>query len=311
LCDPRKPGDYQFTLVNGKTAAFSNKPFYVGKGTGSRSESHTQEALKGKGHHGFNIFKIRTIKKILRNGYEVDIKLCKPRFNEAEAYAYEVLLIDAIGRHDLKTGPLTNMSVGGEGAVGLSPKSRRKAARSYKRWWANLSEAELHSFKEGKREDTKSFFASLSDEEYTAYMERSNSKRTATLAAKTEQEKQETSVKQSAAHLARHALRTKKERKAVAAKTQATISKKSAEEKALTTERRRVAAKAWYENLTDEQRQSMKAKQDAAKANMPLRTCPHCGKEGKGGNMTRSHFDNCKHKLSLTGVDNENRSNRR
>jgi len=26
--------------------------------------------------------------------------------------------------------------------------------------------------------------------------------------------------------------------------------------------------------------------------------CPHCGKEGKGGNMSRYHFDNCKHKNS-------------
>jgi hypothetical protein len=25
----------------------------------------------------------------------------------------------------------------------------------------------------------------------------------------------------------------------------------------------------------------------------PYRTCPHCGKVGKGGNMTRYHFDNC------------------
>jgi hypothetical protein len=30
-----------------------------------------------------------------------------------------------------------------------------------------------------------------------------------------------------------------------------------------------------------------------AKAKEPKRTCPHCGKEGKGGNMTRYHFDNC------------------
>jgi len=27
-------------------------------------------------------------------------------------------------------------------------------------------------------------------------------------------------------------------------------------------------------------------------------TCPHCGKEGRGGNMTRYHFDKCKQKES-------------
>ena len=30
------------------------------------------------------------------------------------------------------------------------------------------------------------------------------------------------------------------------------------------------------------------------------RTCPHCGLVGGGGNMTRHHFDNCKHKPKFT-----------
>lgn len=38
-----------------------------------------------------------------------------------------------------------------------------------------------------------------------------------------------------------------------------------------------------------------------AHARQPLKTCPHCGKEGKGGNMTRYHFDNCK-KLNKDGL---------
>jgi hypothetical protein len=29
-------------------------------------------------------------------------------------------------------------------------------------------------------------------------------------------------------------------------------------------------------------------------ANLPLRICPHCNKEGKGSNMIRWHFENCK-----------------
>ena len=31
-----------------------------------------------------------------------------------------------------------------------------------------------------------------------------------------------------------------------------------------------------------------------AQARQPVRTCPHCGTTGKGANMTRYHFDNCK-----------------
>jgi hypothetical protein len=294
LCDSRKPGTYEYTLLDGKKAVFQNKPFYVGKGTGMRSESHLREALARTRVKGFNIYKERIINKILDEDLEVDIKVCKPRFNEETAYAYEVLLIHAIGRHDLKTGPLTNLSVGGEGAVGLSPKSRRKAARSYKRWWANLSDEELQAFKDGKRADTKAFFESLSAEEYTAYVERSNAKRIATFANRTEEERCINRIKRSAGLKAHYATTTSDERGAIAAKTQATIAKKSDAEKALTTERHRTSAKAWYANLTDEQRAEMKRKQDEAKANMPTRVCPWCATMGRGGNMTRNHFTKCK-----------------
>jgi hypothetical protein len=47
-------------------------------------------------------------------------------------------------------------------------------------------------------------------------------------------------------------------------------------------------------NWTDEQRAEFKRKISETKKNAPIRTCPHCGKEGKSGNMTRYHFDNCK-----------------
>ena len=33
-----------------------------------------------------------------------------------------------------------------------------------------------------------------------------------------------------------------------------------------------------------------------AKQKQPIRICPHCGLSGKGPNMTRYHFDNCKGK---------------
>jgi predicted GIY-YIG superfamily endonuclease len=33
----------------------------------------------------------------------------------------------------------------------------------------------------------------------------------------------------------------------------------------------------------------------------PIKTCPHCGRQGKGGNMVRYHFDKCK----LKGVNND------
>jgi hypothetical protein len=40
--------------------------------------------------------------------------------------------------------------------------------------------------------------------------------------------------------------------------------------------------------------ESTKNKQSATKKNAPIVKCPHCGKEGRGSNMTRYHFDKCK-----------------
>lgn len=46
------------------------------------------------------------------------------------------------------------------------------------------------------------------------------------------------------------------------------------------------------EPFSEEWKQALKD----AKAKEPIKTCPHCGLEGKGPNMTRYHFDNCKRK---------------
>jgi predicted GIY-YIG superfamily endonuclease/predicted Zn-ribbon and HTH transcriptional regulator len=39
---------------------------------------------------------------------------------------------------------------------------------------------------------------------------------------------------------------------------------------------------------------SSNTRRTGKKLNMKPKVCPHCGTEGKGGNMTRYHFDNCK-----------------
>jgi hypothetical protein len=46
------------------------------------------------------------------------------------------------------------------------------------------------------------------------------------------------------------------------------------------------------EPFSEEWKQALKD----AQARQPIRTCPHCGITGKGANMTRYHFDNCKGK---------------
>jgi hypothetical protein len=46
------------------------------------------------------------------------------------------------------------------------------------------------------------------------------------------------------------------------------------------------------EPFSEEWKQALKD----AQARQPKRTCPHCEVSGKGANMTRYHFDNCKRK---------------
>ena len=46
-----------------------------------------------------------------------------------------------------------------------------------------------------------------------------------------------------------------------------------------------------------EKAQEIKNKLSLSKKNLPIKTCTHCGVSGKGSNMTRYHFDNCKKKI--------------
>ena len=42
-----------------------------------------------------------------------------------------------------------------------------------------------------------------------------------------------------------------------------------------------------------------KAKMRAATNAMPIITCPHCAKQGRGRAMKQWHFDNCKFKVEV------------
>ena len=47
--------------------------------------------------------------------------------------------------------------------------------------------------------------------------------------------------------------------------------------------------------MSDEAKTKISISLSGIKKNMKVLTCPHCAKEGKGGNMTRYHFNNCKY----------------
>lgn len=120
LLDPRKPGSYLYT-VGDKVVAFDHEPFYVGKGKGRRMYQHL-EGCNRRGTHR----KVQKINAIERAGYAPIVRQLSKEEPEATALAKEILLIAAVGRADLKSGPLTNHSDGGEGPAGqiISPERR-------------------------------------------------------------------------------------------------------------------------------------------------------------------------------------------
>ena len=110
LLDSSRPGNYNY----GRKAKFSHEPFYIGKGHGARAEVHVREALQETGHS----HKAARIRKILREGHQVMVKRTKSLSTESRAFAREKELIALIGRRQLGTGPLVNLTDGGEGSSG-------------------------------------------------------------------------------------------------------------------------------------------------------------------------------------------------
>lgn len=93
-------------------------PYYVGKGSGNRLKT----TFKDK----HNPFKTRTAKKV---GKEIVIKIAEFE-TEAEAFACELDLILKLGRRPF--GPLTNLTDGGGGIVGLrhTPETKQKISKA-------------------------------------------------------------------------------------------------------------------------------------------------------------------------------------
>ena len=123
-------------------------PFYVGKGKGRRLFFHESEAL-GDGRS----YKLNTIRAISLAGQQIGYQIVAFYEDELECHRREVDEIRRIGRHDLKTGPLTNLTEGGEGTSGLSEETKQRI------------DAELHgSDAPGERGIANRFFLKLCEE---------------------------------------------------------------------------------------------------------------------------------------------------
>ena len=120
LLDPRKEGLFRYGHW-----VFHFEPFYIGKGKGNRAQHHLMNcSLSSKSH------KNNKIKAIKFAGLEPIILIKKRNLTEKQALNTEVSLIDKIGRSNLKTGPLTNLTDGGEGTSGKITTDECKAKLS-------------------------------------------------------------------------------------------------------------------------------------------------------------------------------------
>jgi len=88
--------------------------FYVGKGQSRRIFFHESEA-QGTGRS----YKLNIIRQIISTGRELGYEIVSIYKSEEEALQREVEEIRRIGRHDLKKGPLSNLTDGGEGTSGV------------------------------------------------------------------------------------------------------------------------------------------------------------------------------------------------
>lgn len=120
ILDPRKEGLFRYGHW-----VFHFEPFYIGKGKGNRAQHHLMNcSLSSKSH------KNNKIKSIKSKGIEPIIVIKKRNLTEKQALTTEVSLIKKIGRANLKSGPLTNLTDGGEGTSGKITTDKCKAKLS-------------------------------------------------------------------------------------------------------------------------------------------------------------------------------------
>jgi hypothetical protein len=120
--DPRRPGNY---FYEGFDFCFLYEPFYIGRGCDDRYTEHLREVINNNTKIT-NRIKSGKIKNILNENMLPFIIKLDINISKMESIEKEIDYIRLIGRLDLKTGPLSNLTSGGEGGMlDMSPELRK------------------------------------------------------------------------------------------------------------------------------------------------------------------------------------------
>jgi hypothetical protein len=175
---------YVYSLLDPRK---NNQPFYIGKGSGKRAQTHLFETEENTD----NIRKFLKIKKIRASGLEPVIEYIASNLEEDKAYDLEAKLIRQYGRAKIDVGGiLTNICIDNrppnmKGVPGQSPneQTRQKISISLKNKTTNERQ-------EIQRKLTETLSQRTEQEK-----EEIQRKLTETLSQRTEQEKEETRQK--------------------------------------------------------------------------------------------------------------------
>lgn len=108
-------------------------PFYVGCGKARRRGDVRMLVHEAQAREHVHNRKLHTIRAIWRAGEQVQCAIHSWHATEQLMFAHEIALIAEIGRSDLKRGPLTNLTDGGDGLVNRAQLVLDKMSQSAKR----------------------------------------------------------------------------------------------------------------------------------------------------------------------------------
>lgn len=123
------------------------EPFYIGKGLNGRIDIHLVDARNPRHttENYYNPTKLNMIRDLLENDQEPIIEKVCTDLVEEDAFDLETFLIQEIGRLSHGEGPLTNMTLGGEGMAGIiKDKTIYHLVNSFSGEEAHVTQYQMH-----------------------------------------------------------------------------------------------------------------------------------------------------------------------